>query len=334
MSAARTDGQWIELGREVLQIEAEGLNAVKDSLDENFVTALKTLASCKGRVVVTGLGKSGLVGRKISATLSSIGTPAFFLHPTEGAHGDLGMIRPGDVVLAVSNSGETEELMGIVPEMKGLGAKIIALTGISDSSLGQLSDVVVNTAVPREACPMGLAPTASTTAALAVGDALAVCLIHWNSFKEGDFKRYHPGGSLGRRLALDIGSLMHTESLPVVDLKSSLGQALDALNKGGLGTVAVVEDTGRLAGIVTDGDVRRMVCRGEFDLDGPVAQYMTGKPKSGRPDQSAGEILDLMEASAITVLPIVDGERRLMGMVHMHDLLGKGRLKFATYSRR
>ncbi len=319
---------WLALGREVLEVEAEGLARVRERLGEGFERALRLLASCRGRVVVTGLGKSGLVGRKIAATLSSTGTPAFFLHPVEGAHGDLGMLRGDDVALAISNSGETDELNAILPAMRSVGVRVVAIT-TPGSSLARLADEVVDAGVEREACPMNLAPTASTTAALAVGDALAVCLIHWHQFSSDDFQRCHPGGSLGQRLRLSIADLMHTGDIPAAIDDTPFGQALERLNAGGLGALALTGPDGRLTGILTDGDVRRAVCNGKADSSLPVSEVMTKAPSAASPGHSAAQVLDLMEERAITVVPVVDEQGRLAGMVHLHDLLGKGFLKFA-----
>jgi arabinose-5-phosphate isomerase len=329
MNAQAPERDWLALAREVLDVEAEGLAAVRAALGAGFLEALGRMASCTGRVVVTGIGKSGLVGRKIAATLSSTGTPSYFLHPVEGAHGDMGMIRPEDVILAISYSGETEELVNILPAFRALGAAVVALTGEPGSALGRLSDVVIPVHVPREACPMGLAPTASTTAALAVGDALAVCLMERKGFDKNDFRRVHPGGSLGRQLSLFVESLMHTRDLPVASQEVPLAQALDTLNRGGLGLVALLDGEGRVAGVLTDGDVRRMVCKGGFDPAAPVDGCMTRNPRRARVGESAAKVLDLMEAHQITVLPVVAEDERLAGMIHLHDLLGKGRLKFA-----
>lgn len=323
----RTD--WLAKAREVLDIEARGLSAVRDRLDGSFVRALELMAGCTGRVVVTGLGKSGLVGRKIAATLSSTGTPAFFLHPVEGAHGDLGMIRREDIILAISNSGETDELNNILPSLASLAGGIIALTGGAGSTMARLSDVVIDTSVPCEACPLGVAPTASTTATLAVGDALAVCLIEWKSFALDDFRRFHPGGALGQRLSQRVEELMRSTQLPVVPGGASLGQALEVLNAGRLGCVCVLEGTGRLLGILTDGDVRRLVCAGKLDMNAVVDSVMNPSPLHAGPGQQAAEVLDVMESRAITVLPVVDATRALIGMVHMHDVLGHGRVKFS-----
>ena len=320
---------WLGKAREVLDIEVRGLHAVRERLDGSFVRALELMASCTGRVVITGLGKSGLVGRKIAATLSSTGTPSFFLHPVEGAHGDLGMIRGDDVIVAISNSGETDELNNILPSLKSLAGAVISLTGGVRSTMASLSDVVIDTSVPCEACPLGVAPTASTTAALAVGDALAVCLIEWKSFAIEDFRRFHPGGALGQRLAKRVDELMRAAQLPVVPGGASLAQALEALNAGGLGCVCVLDRDGRLLGILTDGDVRRLVCSGKLDGEVPVDAVMNASPLHAAPGQQAAEVLDIMESKAITVLPVVAPDRTLAGMVHMHDVLGKGRVKFS-----
>lgn len=322
--------KWLCRAREVLDIEIQGLDAVRNKLDASFARALEIMAGCAGRVVVTGLGKSGLVGRKIAATFSSTGTPAFFLHPVEGAHGDLGMIRTEDVVLAISNSGETDELNNILPSLKSLSGSLVALTGGLSSTMARLADVVIDTGVPREACPLGVAPTASTTAALAVGDALAVCLIDWKAFALEDFRRFHPGGALGQRLSKKVAELMRTVDLPIITLGASLDQTLRILNSGGLGCVCVLDETSRLAGILTDGDVRRLVCAGRLDMDADIASVMSPRPLHAAPGQLAAEVLDLMESKAITVLPVTDSSGVLLGMVHMHDVLGQGRVKFSS----
>lgn len=330
-----TPAQWLELAREVLDIEIEGLRAVRGQLNGGFTEALARLGGCAGRVVVTGIGKSGLVGRKIAATLSSTGSPAFFLHPVEGAHGDLGMIRPEDVVLALSNSGETDELNTLLPALKSLGASIVCITAEPGSTLAMLSDVVIEARVPREACPLGLAPTASTTAALAVGDALAVCLMRMKDFGKKDFKRVHPGGALGARLSQAVSRLMRSEGLPLAQEATPLAQALETLNAGGYGLLAVIGEggagrpIGRLTGVLTDGDVRRMLVKSGFHPAAPVSDFMTRNPLSVAAAASAAEVLDLMEARQITVLPVLDQDGALAGLVHLHDLLGKGRVRFA-----
>lgn len=324
-----TKKDWLRLAREVLDIEIEGLEAIREQLDGGFVQAVEAMAGCTGRVVVTGVGKSGLVGRKIAATLSSTGTPSFFLHPVEGAHGDMGMLRKEDVILALSNSGGTDEVNGIIPTLKTLGATVICMTGNTASAMATLSDVTIEVKVPREACVIGLAPTTSTTAQLAVGDALAVCLMEQKSFSKDDFRKFHPGGTLGQRLATSVDQLMHSDDLPVVGVDVTLKAALEVLNSGGLGLVAIVDEENVLKGVFTDGDVRREVCCGPFDLKRPVAEVMTVSPKRATVGQSSALVLDVMEQNEITVLPVVRESGELAGMVHLHDLLGKGTLKFS-----
>lgn len=331
-NSGRTD--WLTIAGEVLDTEIEGLEAVKGQLDGAFEQAVTAMANCSGRVVVTGVGKSGLVGRKIAATLASTGTPSFFLHPVEGAHGDMGMLRDEDVILALSNSGGTDEVNSIIPTLKSIGATVICMTGNTASAMAQLSDIVIKVAVPREACLIGLAPTSSTTAQLAVGDALAVCLMEWKSFSKDDFKKFHPGGSLGQRLATSVDQLMHSDNLPVVPSDATLKAALEVLNAGGLGLVAILDRDGVLKGVFTDGDVRREVCCGPFDLNRPITEVMTASPKRATVGQSSAHVLDVMEQNEITVLPVVDDNGLLCGMVHLHDLLGKGTLRFSNGTNR
>ncbi len=320
---------WLELAGKVLDIEIEGIKAVKNDLDSSFCQALVEMSGCKGRIVITGIGKSGLIARKIAATLSSTGSPSFFLHPVEGAHGDMGMLTRDDLVLAISNSGETDELNSIIPSFKALGVKVIALTSDPDSTMARLSDIIIQVRVPREACTLNLAPTASTTAALAMGDALAVCLMQSKHFEQHDFKRYHPGGFLGQRLRKNILELMHTENIPLSGINSNLETALEVLNARGFGVVFILDMEGVLAGIITDGDVRRMVCKKDFSLEHPVRDYMTKNPLRVHPGISAAEVLDIMEENAVTVLPIVDEFHKVLGLIHLHDLLGKGKYKFS-----
>jgi len=324
---------WVFLARQVLETEIEGLYRVRDNLDAEFERALEMIALSAGRVFVAGIGKSGLVGRKIAATLSSTGTPASFLHPVEGAHGDLGMIRDGDVVIAISNSGETDELNAILPTMLSLGSRLVGMTANRESTMGNMCHAVLNTSVPREACTLNLAPTASTTATLALGDALAVGLIEWKAFGREDFQRYHPGGDLGRQLSLSVEQVMHSEDLPVVREGSSLQESLRHLDSGGLGTVVVVDSKGVLAGILTDGDVRRMICHKRYSLQDEVEAHMTVRPRFARVGEKTASLLEIMEQNAITVLPVVDGERYLKGIVHLHDLLGKGKIAFNGRTR-
>ena len=330
MSCDNDKKDWLALAGEVLDIEIQGLAAARKQLDDAFTRALTLMAECEGRVVITGVGKSGLVGRKIAATLASTGTPSFFLHPVEGAHGDMGMLRREDVVLALSNSGGTDEVNAIIPTLQSLGCTVIAMTSNRASAMAEAADIVIKVAVPREACPMGLAPTSSTTAQLAVGDALAVCLMEWKSFSQDDFRKFHPGGSLGQRLATCVDQLMHVADLPVVSDDATAKEALDALNAGGLGLVAVVDADNMLKGVFSDGDVRRQVCAGKLDPASPIVEYMTVSPRRASAGDSSAHVLDVMERNEITVLPVVRDDGTLAGMVHLHDLLGKGALKFSN----
>ena len=320
---------WLKRGKAVLDMEIEGLASVRDCLGASFAEAVMRMAACRGRIAITGLGKSGLIGRKIAATLSSTGTPAYFLHPVEGAHGDLGTVTAGDVVLAISYSGKTDELNAILPELRAIGAEIIAITSGLHSPLAKLADLVIDATVPREACGMNLVPTSSTTATLAIGDALAVCLMETKSFTSNDFKRNHPGGDLGRRLSFAVNDLMHTGNIPTAPESAPLGIALSALDKGHFGAVILTGAGGRLSGILTDGDVRRILCRGLADMDKPVALVMTKNPLHAHPAMSAAELMDIMEQKAVTVLPVVDESMSVKGIVHLHDILGKGAVRFA-----
>lgn len=320
---------WLAAGREVLDIEIEGLAAVRDALGDEFNRAVEALSDCAGRIAVCGLGKSGLVGRKLAATFSSTGTAAFFLHPVEGAHGDLGALRSQDVVLAISYSGETLELNALLPAIRELGCLIIGLTGNPASTLAQNADITLNCRVPREACAMNLAPTASTTATLALGDALAVCLSESKSFSESDFLKVHPGGALGQRLRLKAEEVMHSADIPTAGPGTPIAEALRILDAGGFGAIIIIDETRRLVGILTDGDVRRAARHNRLQADQPVSGIMTANPKCGLTGQSSAELLDIMESKAITVLPVVDENNRLAGIIHLHDLLGKGVLKFA-----
>ena len=315
---------------EVFSIEIQGLDAVRRKIGRAFADAVTLLTACRGRAVVTGLGKSGLVGRKIAATLSSTGTPAFFLHPVEGAHGDIGAIRQGDVIIAISYSGKTAEVCALVPALRSLGANVIAITGDATSTLAKMADIHLDVAVPREACPLDVVPTASTTATLAMGDALAVALIHAKAFTSDDFKRFHPGGSLGQRLRLKISEVMHTQNLPTVLKSASVAAALSVLDTGGLGAVLVTDSEGKLLGIVTDGDLRRRLCKGSLDMAQPVSTIMTHAPLHGDSDKSVAELLELMERHSITVLPVTREDGVLLGVIHLHDLLGKGTIHFTV----
>lgn len=319
---------WTARGKEVLDIEIEALADVRSRIGPSFARAVALLGACAGRVAVTGIGKSGLVGRKIAATLSSTGTPAYFLHPVEGAHGDLGGVREGDVVIAISHSGRTDELNAILPALRSLGASVIAITAGLDTPLAAMADAVIDATIPREACPMNLAPTSSTTATLALGDALAVCLIDLKAFGPGDFKKYHPGGALGQRLSLAVTDIMHANA-PTLPDERPLREALELLDREGFGAALLTDARGALSGIITDGDARRLFVRGRADLDAPAREVMTKNPSVAAPGMSAAELMDMMEAKAITVLPVADENLRILGIVHMHDLLGKGQVRFS-----
>jgi arabinose-5-phosphate isomerase len=319
----------LDIAREVLQIEAEGILHLMERLDQSFVAAVQWIFEAKGRVIVTGIGKSGIVGRKIVATLSSTGTPALFLHPVEAMHGDLGMVRNEDVVLALSNSGETDELNIILPSLRNIGTRIISFVGNVHSTLARYSDLVVYSGVPREACPLGLAPTASTTAMLAMGDALAVALIRKRNFQVQDFRRNHPGGHLGERLQVPIRDLMRRgDDIPKVGIDTSVLEAVEEMQHKGLGATLVVGPEGRLKGIFTDGDLRRAMRR-FADLGGKkMGDVMSRGCRTIRVDHSVADGLEMMEHYLITVLPVVDADERLQGILHLHDLLGKGRIRF------
>jgi len=315
--------------KEVLQIEAEGIAGLIDRLDENFVKMVNLIYASKGRVIMTGIGKSGIVARKIVATLNSTGTRSLFLHPVEAMHGDLGMVSSDDVIIALSNSGETDELNMLIPSLKKIGCALIAFTGQLDSALGRQSDIVIDAGVDREACPLGLAPTASTTALLAVGDALAVTLIRKRNFKASDFRQCHPGGSLGQRLSLKIREIMFTgKNIPKVDKGQTMRHAIQEINRLQLGATLVVEKGNLLVGIITDGDIRRYLLRHESIYEHRVEEVMTRRPKTLGPDTLASQALSLMEKSQITVLPIVNPLQKVRGILHLHDILGKGAFKF------
>lgn len=320
----------LPLAKEVLQIEAEGILALIDQLDAGFDQAVSLIMSCPSRVIITGIGKSGIVGQKISATLNSTGTPSFFLHPVEAMHGDLGIVDHNDVVLALSYSGETTELNMLMPVLKKRGVKTIALTGNKNSTLASYADVVLSARVPREACPLGLAPTASTTAALAMGDALAVVLIEKKKFAASDFRKNHPGGSLGERLKTKVQEVMITSPLiPLTTPEASLREATNILNEKNLGAVLIVDQKNKLCGIITDGDLRRLISlQAPFDLDRMRARdIMTPSPKTIEKDLLAADALSIMQRHEVTILPVLDKNGFLTGMLHLHDLLGKGEFR-------
>ena len=316
----------LKRARDVLDIEARGILSLIERLDESFIRAVDLLYSCKGKVVVTGLGKSGLICRKIAATFSSTGTPSLFLHAGDAVHGDLGMIMKGDVVLAVSNSGKTDEILKLLPIIKRLGSKLIVITGNHNSTLSRAADVILDAGVKEEACPLGLSPTASTTAALALGDALAVVLLEKKGFREEDFALRHPGGILGRKLLLRVEDLMHRdEELPVVAEETPMKETLLEITSKRLGVTGVIDGRGDLIGVITDGDLRRgLESKGDiFRLK--AKELMSRSPKTIPAEALAARAVAVMEKHAITSIFILqDGGRRPMGIVHLHDLLKAG----------
>ena len=317
-----------KLAKEVLKIEAEGIASLLEQIGPEFDRAIKLIMACPSRLIITGIGKSGIVGQKISATMNSTGTPSFFLHPVEAMHGDLGIVDSNDVVLAISYSGETAELTMLLQTLKKRGIKTIALTGNVNSGLAEFADVVLSAAVPREACPLGLAPTASTTAALAMGDALAVVLLDRKQFAASDFRRNHPGGSLGERLLVKVSEVMLTGDLvPAVSGTTAFPDGVAMLNEKNVGAVLVMNDENRVMGIITDGDIRRLVANG-VDFSGlKLTDVMTPKPKTIDADLLAADALSVMQRHEVTLLPVNNKEGELVGVLHLHDLLGKGEFR-------
>ena len=310
----------LSLARKVLQTEAAAILALVDRLDERFDRAVRLLLDCRGRVIVTGMGKSGIICRKIAATLSSTGTPALFLHPAEAIHGDLGVITADDVIVALSYSGETEELLRLLETIKRLGARLIAITGHCDSTLGKAAEVALDCGVSEEACPMNLVPTASTTAALALGDALAMTLLVAKGFREEDFALRHPGGKLGKRL-MRVDQLMHSgEKVPMVRANTAMKDVIDEMNGKGLGMTCVVEDGNRLVGIITDGDLRRHMTDALRIVEGTAGEMMTRGPITVDRRMFAVEALNVMEKRKITAVVVVDDEQRVVGVLHLHAL--------------
>jgi len=312
----------LDLAREVLNIEAEAVLALTKRIDDSFLQALNIVLSCKGRVIVSGIGKSGHIARKIAATLSSTGTPAYFVHPAEASHGDLGMITANDVFIALSYSGESQELLTILPVIKRQGAQLISMTGNPKSSMAESADVHINAAVDKEACPLGLAPTASTTAALALGDALAVALLDAKGFRKEDFARSHPGGSLGRRLLTHVRDVMHSgNQVPAVSQNATLAEAVLEISRKGLGMTAIVDNAQQVLGIYTDGDLRRTLEKQSDFNSVPVSSVMSRNPHSILPDALAVEAVHIMEEYNISQLLAVDSGNKLVGALNMHDLL-------------
>jgi arabinose-5-phosphate isomerase len=316
----------IDVAKKVLRIESEAVAALADKLDSNFEKAVNLIGERKGRVVVTGMGKSGLVGKKIAATLASTGTPAFFLHPAEAGHGDLGMVTERDVIIAISNSGETAELTGLVPFLKRFGIKLLSMTGNPRSTLAKMSDVTLDISVKEEACPMGIVPTASTTAAMAMGDALAVALLNKRGFKEEDFAFFHPGGSIGKKFFIKVKDLMHTgDRLPKVFLDTPVSKAVIEMSSKRLGHAIVLNKNGTMAGVITDGDVRRGLEQWGgrlFRLS--AGKVMTKNPKTISGEELAAKALSIMDTHSITALIVPDDKGRPLGIVHLHDILREG----------
>jgi arabinose-5-phosphate isomerase len=313
----------IQQAREVLQIEAQGVLDLIERIGPEFEQAVEMILNSKGRVIFTGIGKSGIVGRKIMATLNSTGTPSLFLHPVEAVHGDLGVVTADDIVIAISNSGYTKELVNILPILKNLGVKLIAFCGDPESPLAKESHLLINVGVEREACPLGLAPTTSTTATMAMGDALAVVLINRRQFNRKDFKRFHPGGNLGDRLSIKIKEVMFTgDRIPFVAIDQTVRETIFEIGKKKLGASLVVDNSLVLLGIVTDGDIRRALLHWKDIMGLKVAKIMSKSPKMIDEEKKVSEAVTLMEHNAITVLPIVDKLKRVKGIVHLHGLLG------------
>lgn len=316
----------VAIARRVLEIESAAVAALAARLTEQFAAAVDLIAQASGRVVVTGMGKSGLVGKKIAATLASTGTPSFFVHPAEASHGDLGMITERDVIIALSNSGETEELVNLIPFFKRFKVHLVAMTGNPESTLAKASDVHLDVGVREEACPLGIVPTASTTAALAMGDALAVALLSKNGFREEDFARCHPGGSLGKKLFITVKDLMHTgDALPVIAAETPMMKAVVEISSKRLGLAIVVDASRRILGVVTDGDIRRGLEKwGKPFFDMTAGEVMTRTPKSIDADDLAAKALAIMEESQITALLVPASDGSALGIVHLHDILRKG----------
>lgn len=314
------------LARAVINTEAQAVADLAARIGDEFIKACEAMLQCRGRIVVLGMGKSGHIGAKIAATLASTGSPAFFVHPGEASHGDMGMITRDDVVLALSNSGETQEILTILPLIKRLGVPLITLTGKTDSTLARTADAHLDVSVEKEACPLGLAPTSSTTAALAMGDALAVSLLESRGFTADDFALSHPGGVLGRRLLLHVQDIMHSgERIPCVPLTASLSEALQEMSSKGLGMTGVSDDAGHLVGIFTDGDLRRVLDHGEVNVHlVTIAEVMTRQCKTATPDMLAAETLSIMDEYKINALLVVDDKQTIIGALNMHDLLRAG----------
>jgi len=319
----------IQQAVEVLKIEAEGILKLAERIDDNFAEMIELIYRSQGRLIISGMGKSGIVGRKIVATLNSTGTRSFFLHPSEAMHGDLGMVGPDDIFIALSNSGETDEINVLIPSIRKIGCNIIAFTGNNNSTLAKQSNIVIDVAVEREACPLGLTPTASTTALLAMGDALAVALINKKCFKTSDFKKIHPGGVLGQRLSSKVKDIMLTgEYVPYISELDSMDEAIKEINRVGFGVTFVINADDILVGIITDGDLRRLLGNRKYIFDLAVKDVMIKNPRRVSPNSPVYDALNTMERYLIMVLPITDSAGKVLGILHLHDILGKGEFKF------
>jgi arabinose-5-phosphate isomerase len=315
----------IKVAQETFQIEADALLRAAERLDHHFMEAIELIYNTQGKLIITGVGKSGLVGAKMAATFASTGTSSFFLHPTEALHGDLGMISEGDTLLAISNSGESEELTKILPHIKRFEIPLIGLTGNPDSSLGRYSDVFLDISVEKEACPLGVAPTTSTTLTMAIGDALAVALMNKRGFQHEDFASFHPGGSLGKKLFVKIKDLMHTENLPIINEETSLKEAVVVMSEGKLGTVLITDKDGKLKALLSDGDLRRALMLKDFNLNYPAITYATLHPTSYQNiELLASEALEIIETKRIQLLPMTDSNNKIIGVLHIHDLVNAG----------
>jgi len=319
----------IEEAIKVLKMEAEGILKLAERIDDNFPKMVELICHSKGRLILSGIGKSGLIGRKIVSTLNSTGTRSLFLHPSEAMHGDLGIVDSDDIFIALSNSGETDELNSLIPSIRKIGCAIIAFTGNKTSTLAKNSDIVIDVAVEKEACPMGLAPTTSSTALLAMGDALAVALINKKHFKSSDFKKIHPGGILGQRLSSKVKDIMLTgAAVPQVSVGTTMEDAVKEINRLELGVTLVIRSNKTLAGIITDGDLRRLIADKKSIADLYVEDVMTKNPRTVALNSPAYDALNMMEKHQITVLPIIDAKGKTRGILHLHDILGKGEFKF------
>jgi arabinose-5-phosphate isomerase len=316
---------YIEIAKDVLELEAQEIIRAKNLIDDNMTKAVEMILSTRGKVIITGVGKSGLIGAKISATLASTGTSSFFIHPTEAMHGDLGMIGKDDIVIAISYSGESEELINILPHLKRFNIPTIGMAKSQNSSLGTMSDIFLNIDVSKEACPIESAPTSSTTLTLAMGDALAVCLMRARDFKKEDFASFHPGGSLGKKLFVKIKDVMRSENLPIIDENTPLKDAIVKISEGKLGNVLLTDTQDRLVGILSDGDLRRALSENSFSLDTKAIEYATKNPKSiTDANILASDALKIIEEYKIQILIITDEQNRVDGILHIHDLVERG----------